>query len=385
MKQDISYIVYVADLIPLELLEPQFRNQGCRLFLSFIALIENGNSFYQGGLMKARWFLLSQEIAMKAFVALSLVLLLSGAANAGFLDELRSTFKSISGTFSNVLHQVTPIISEAAGHLVDGLKTTGSQLLSKGAQALLGSLGGGGTGTTNAPATRNTDLMQQLQQFVSKGKDTIHNVLDTVKGLFQNALTRLGEVAKKFHLQDLTHLSLASLISDIEGIVSSHGILQGTIMKELAEKPAQLLTDAAQHIIGALSHHKRGAVVDQLKTIGSQIAGQFTPFISTVTQHIANIGNALKNVGSTLLGAIKPSIDALKGKLSTHIDTLKNAGTTLLGHGKNAISALTDAVTDILGQTFKNAQPTIQKAVETAKNAGSVALNHLTSALTGGN
>ncbi|ESO92863.1 hypothetical protein LOTGIDRAFT_162340 [Lottia gigantea] len=308
---------------------------------------------------------------MKALVALTLVLALS-TANAGFLDSLHNVFSSIKDNISKVYTSIAPALGQAATNILGELKKDGSLILSKGVSALAGSLG-----------SSKRDL--EIGQFIQKGEQAIGQLSELVGNIFNKALTGLTKVAQELGSVHIFNLPLSDIISKIENIVANHNILQGSILKQLIEHPADILTEAVQHVMGALSHHKRSAVLDSLKSIGSQIAGQFTPFINTVTQHITNIGSALKNVGSTLLGAIKPSIDALKGKLSTHIDTLKNVGTTLLGHGKNAISALTDAVTDILGQTFKNAQPTIQKAVETAKDAGSVALNHLTSTLTGGN
>ncbi|ESO92861.1 hypothetical protein LOTGIDRAFT_232951 [Lottia gigantea] len=309
---------------------------------------------------------------MKALVALTLVLVLTGA-NAGFLDKIQETFGQIKNTFANVFKSITPVLGQAANNVLSELKKDGASILSSGLQAL-----------THSAGKRDLAILDKVGQFIQKGESAIGDLSTLIGNIFNKALTELTQVAQHLGEVEIFNLPLSDILHKIDNIVANHNILQGGILKTLIEHPADILSEAVQHIMGALSHHKRSGVLDSLKSIGSQIAGQFTPFINTVTQHITNIGSALKNVGSTLLGAIKPSIDALKGKLSTHIDTLKNVGTTLLGHGKNAISALTDAVTDILGQTFKNAQPTIQKAVETAKDAGSVAINHLTSTLTGG-
>ncbi|KAK6195540.1 hypothetical protein SNE40_000949 [Patella caerulea] len=316
---------------------------------------------------------------MKVLVVLTVALVLSGA-NAGFLDQFQSTLKGIGETLKNVYAGVAPLLSTAAGKLVDELKTTGSQILAQGAQALLGSLGG--QKTTQAVGTRDLDLMGKIQEFIKNGESQVHAVANTIGTLFKGALSKLTGLASQFGNLDILKNPLEVFKKTVDGVVSSHTLLQSSILKQLIEQPAKLLSSAAQNLIGDLSHHKRSGITDLLSNIGQQLAATFKPVIETVNKHITNLGSTLKNAGTALFGAVKPSIDALSGKLTDHVNNLKQVGNELLGHGKDALSALTDAVTDILGQTFHNAQPTIQKAIDTAKQAGKDTIGTL---LGGGN
>ncbi|KAK6195541.1 hypothetical protein SNE40_000950 [Patella caerulea] len=296
---------------------------------------------------------------MKFFAILTIALVLTGA-NAGFLDEFKATLHSIGDNIKNVYNGVKPLLSSAVGKLVGDLKTTGSQILAQGAQALLGSLSGGTT------TTRDVALLDKVGQFIKNGEGMISTLSHTIGNLFNGAVAKLTDLAGKLGNAQLFGQPVSKYISEIEEVVSSHNLLQSSILKQLIEQPAKLLSSAAQHLMG----HKRSAIGDLLSNIGQQLASTFKPAIDTVTKHITNLGATLKNAGTALFGAVKPTIDALTGKLTDHVNNLKQVGTELLGHGKNALSALTDAVTDILGQTFHNAQPTIQKAIDTAKQAG---------------
>ncbi|XP_071085870.1 uncharacterized protein [Haliotis cracherodii] len=300
---------------------------------------------------------------MKVLVFVAIACLLSGANASGFVDTLKGVASSVGDVFTNLFKDLKAPLQTVAGTLVDNLKTAGTQLLATGAQSLLGSLSHVG-----APATRDTDLLSGVTKFVQEGKSVVAKLSETLGSLYHSAMTSLTDIAQRISSMDFLKEPLDKILSEIKSVVDLHSIFQNSLVETLIKNPGQFLIKAAEGLISKVSH-KRSALTDTLSSVGQQFASLFKPVVDAVKEHVATLGSTLSSTATALFGAVKPTLDQLSTQLSGHVQALKDSAAELLGHGQNALKALSAAAGDIMGQTLTNMKPSLQKILDTGKDA----------------
>ncbi|XP_046547458.1 uncharacterized protein LOC124257447 [Haliotis rubra] len=308
---------------------------------------------------------------MKVLVFVAIACLLSGANAAGFVDTLKGVANSVGSVFTNLFQDLKTPLATVANTLVDNLKTAGTQLLATGAQSLLGSLSHVG-----APATRDTDLLTGVSKFVTEGKSVVAKLSETLGSLYHSAMTSLTNIAQRISSMDFLKEPLDKILSEIKNVVNIHDIFQNSLVETITKNPGQFLIKAAEGLISKLGN-KRSALTDTLSSVGQQFASLFKPVVDAVKQHVSTLGSTLSSTATALFGAVKPTLDQLSTQLSGHVQALKDSATELLGHGQNALKALSAAAGDIMTQTMGNMKPTLQKIVDTGKDAVQTITNTL--------
>ncbi|XP_067668438.1 uncharacterized protein [Haliotis asinina] len=308
---------------------------------------------------------------MKVLVFVTIACLLSGANAAGFVDALKGFGSSVGNVFTNLFNDLKAPLKTVANTLVDNLKTAGTQLLTTGAQSLLGSLSNVG-----APATRDTDLLTGVSKFVTEGKAVVAKLSETLGSLYHSAMTSLADIAQRISSMDFLKQPIDKILSEIKNVVNLHDLFQNSLVETITKNPGQFLIKAAEGLISKLGN-KRSALTDTLTSVGQQFATLFKPVVDAVKQHVSTLGSTLSTTATALYGAVKPTLDQLSTQLSGHVQALKDSATELLGHGQDALKALSAAAGDIMTQTMGNMKPTLQKIVDTGKDAVKTITNTL--------
>ncbi|XP_046547489.1 uncharacterized protein LOC124257467 isoform X3 [Haliotis rubra] len=305
---------------------------------------------------------------MKVLVFVAVACLLSGANGAGFLDTLKGLGTSIGDLFKNLFNDLKTPLANVTNALVESLKTAGTQLLATGAQSLLGSLANVGK--------REVSLLTGVSKFVTEGKSVVAKLSETLGSLYHSAMTSLTNIAQRISSMDFLKEPLDKILSEIKNVVNLHDLFQNSLLETLIKNPGQFLIKAAEGLISKLGN-KRSALTDTLSSVGQQFASLFKPVVDAVKQHVSTLGSTLSSTATALFGAVKPTLDQLSTQLSGHVQALKDSATELLGHGQNALKALSAAAGDIMTQTMGNMKPTLQKIVDTGKDAVKTITNTL--------
>ncbi|XP_067668440.1 uncharacterized protein [Haliotis asinina] len=287
---------------------------------------------------------------MKVLVFVAVACLLSGANGQGFVDTLKSIGTSIGDVFTNLVNDLKVPLTNVTNSLVESLKTAGTQLLTTGAQSLLGSLANVGK--------REVSVAGGISKFLQEGKQVIGHLSETLGALYHSAMTALTNIAQRITSMDFLKDHLSTILTDIGNVVDLHNIFQNSLAETLTKNPGQFLINAVKGLISKRGH-KRSVLTETLASIGQKFSSLFLPVIQAVKEHVANLGSTLSAAASALYGSIKPTLDQLSTRLGEHVQALKDSAAELVKDGQAALKALSAAAGDMAGQT------SLQQTVET--------------------
>jgi hypothetical protein len=304
---------------------------------------------------------------MKVLI-LCIAVLVAGAQAQSFGELVSSIKQKLTDTFTNVVTVLKAPATSLLQTLLADLKASGAQLLSTGLVALTSKLG---STATTAPGSRRE--VAEIGHLIEVAQTFLHEQADRVKELASSALAELEKVVPEIVDTLFKGEGLQEIFKKIDGIEVLHGLLQNHLVDNLGGN----LLKVAEQTIGHLLSPKRSGITDTLASFGQTLAALFKPVQDAVKQHVSTVASGIKTLGSALLGSLAGTFAQLKSSLTPHIAALKTVGAQLVQHGINALSASKDALSDVLAQTFQNAQPAVQTAVNTLKDAAGVVVQNV--------
>jgi len=328
---------------------------------------------------------------MKVLLAVTVLLLVSGSqANIleGFKEEMEKAGKFFEETLGKAAEEGSKLFQKAFEEANNNINNAQQAIWEAMKKVFEGTAAG--KRSVGASAIGN-----MVNKITSKGKEALENAKNKLQQVYQNAINRFQEVAKKLTGMDFickVKDTIENLNKEIEDITESHTRSARNILDNLPEwllkqlenmlgDLAQASLDKIQEALGSLlgkrdlDQHKR--LLDTLAQIGKSIGDFFKPHVDNIIEGVKQMGNSLKDAAGKALEGIKGHVNTLGEKLKGHVDELKNHGEQILGHGANALNALKDAVGDIINQAVGNIGDNVKGIIDTGKDAGKVIGEHI--------